>query len=330
MGDEPGCLPSVATVGTREDFGALVRRLFLCADVTPQEVAVRTRAAAVPLAKTTIYEVWNGQRMPRKKWLQAVLDELEVPADDCAVWLAAWERVALAEDARGGAPSAREQAVAERAEAAEAALARARAQTVRTEADRAAMTKAAEAVLDAARQEVADARREAARAAETARTETARAEMLDAVHRRLCDELELIRDENRGLRESIASHRARHEDLAGRHAVLEREHEGLRRLAEAALNEVPDAAEPDPGSARGTLARMFSSRRKANRDPRWAAERKLELESWASRPRKHGPPGSAGGREPERDVEPPTARRVRPYVTGGEPSTTGENRRPPR
>ena len=60
-----------------------------------RELETRTRKTRNPLSKTTVAEMLNGVRFPRKATLVAFLSACGVRGDSVDSWLRAWERVAL-------------------------------------------------------------------------------------------------------------------------------------------------------------------------------------------------------------------------------------------
>ena len=100
----------LGAVNTRDDLIELLRTVRIRAD-TPslRELETRTRKTRNPLSKTTVAEMLNGVRFPRKATLVAFLSACGVRGDSVDSWLRAWERVA---DREGQAKSSAVRTVA--------------------------------------------------------------------------------------------------------------------------------------------------------------------------------------------------------------------------
>jgi transcriptional regulator with XRE-family HTH domain len=102
----------LASVNTRRELAALLRTVHLRADSpSTRRLEVQTRHDDTRLSKTTVSEMLNGVRFPRKAVMAAFLRACGVHDDHMAPWLRTWERIAVREhdsvqrDAIGIAPA---------------------------------------------------------------------------------------------------------------------------------------------------------------------------------------------------------------------------------
>jgi hypothetical protein len=95
----------LAAVGTRDDLLALLRMVYIRADKPAlRTLEAKTRHSTNPLSKTSVAEMLNGVRFPRKAVMIAFVRACGVPDDATGSWRRAWERVATSEEAaRSGA-----------------------------------------------------------------------------------------------------------------------------------------------------------------------------------------------------------------------------------
>jgi hypothetical protein len=100
----------LGAVHTRDDLIEFLRTVRIRADKPSlRDLESRTRNTRNPLSKTTVAEMLNGVRFPRKATLIAFLSACGVKGDSMESWLRAWERVA---DREGQAQSSAVRTVA--------------------------------------------------------------------------------------------------------------------------------------------------------------------------------------------------------------------------
>lgn len=88
----------LASVNTREELAALLRTVHLRADSpSTRWLEAQTRHHDVRLSKTTVSEMLNGVRFPRKTVMAAFLRACGVHDDHMEPWLRTWERIAVRE-----------------------------------------------------------------------------------------------------------------------------------------------------------------------------------------------------------------------------------------
>jgi transcriptional regulator with XRE-family HTH domain len=88
----------LASVTTRAGLAALLRIVHTRADSPPlRRLEAQTRHDATPLSKTTISEMLNGVRFPRKAVMATFLRACGVRDDHIQPWLRTWERIAARE-----------------------------------------------------------------------------------------------------------------------------------------------------------------------------------------------------------------------------------------
>jgi hypothetical protein len=84
-------------VNTRDDLAGCMRTVRRRADKSLRTLEATTRLTDNPLSKTTVAEMLNGDRFPRKVMMIAFLRACGVREDSLELWLRAWERVAARE-----------------------------------------------------------------------------------------------------------------------------------------------------------------------------------------------------------------------------------------
>lgn len=90
----------LAAVDTRDELLALLRMVYIRADKpTLRTLEAKTRHSAHPLSKTSVAEMLNGVRFPRKAVVLAFVKACGIPDDATGPWQRAWERVAANEEA---------------------------------------------------------------------------------------------------------------------------------------------------------------------------------------------------------------------------------------
>ena len=88
----------LASVNSREDLAALLRTVHLRADSpSMRRLEAQTRHHDIRLSKTTVSEMLNGVRFPRKAVMAAFLRACGVHDDHMEPWLRTWERIAVRE-----------------------------------------------------------------------------------------------------------------------------------------------------------------------------------------------------------------------------------------
>lgn len=88
----------LASVNNREDLAALLRTVHLRADSpSTRWLEAQTRHHDIRLSKTTVSEMLNGLRFPRKAVMAAFLRACGVHDDHMEPWLRTWERIAVRE-----------------------------------------------------------------------------------------------------------------------------------------------------------------------------------------------------------------------------------------
>jgi transcriptional regulator with XRE-family HTH domain len=91
---------------TREQLAEHLRIVHLRADrPSLRALAIRTRHDATPLSKTTVSEMLNGSRFPRKAVMIAFLQACGLSDARTEPWRRAWERIATTGSAQTGSPS---------------------------------------------------------------------------------------------------------------------------------------------------------------------------------------------------------------------------------
>jgi hypothetical protein len=84
-------------VNTRDDLAGCMRTVRRRADKSLRTLEATTRLTDNPLSKTTVAEMLNGDRFPRKVMMIAFLRACGVREASLELWLRAWERVAARE-----------------------------------------------------------------------------------------------------------------------------------------------------------------------------------------------------------------------------------------
>jgi hypothetical protein len=88
----------LASVATYEELAALLQTVYLRADrPSLRTLEARTRHDETPLSKTAVSEMLRGVRFPRKAVMATFLRACRVRGDQMALWLYAWDRLAVRE-----------------------------------------------------------------------------------------------------------------------------------------------------------------------------------------------------------------------------------------
>jgi len=88
----------LARVTTQEELAALLQTVYLRADrPSLRTLEARTRHDETPLSKTAVSEMLRGVRFPRKAVMATFLRACRVRDDQMALWLYAWDRLAVRE-----------------------------------------------------------------------------------------------------------------------------------------------------------------------------------------------------------------------------------------
>jgi hypothetical protein len=87
----------LGAVNTRDDLAKSLQAVRRQADKSLRDLEAMTRDTKNPLSKTTVDEMLNAKRFPRKNRMIAFLMACGVKDDNIELWLRAWERVAARE-----------------------------------------------------------------------------------------------------------------------------------------------------------------------------------------------------------------------------------------